>query len=60
MQALTLEMILRAVFGLDPGERLEEVRKALGELLAFGEQPLTPVRPGLPIGSRRCSTAPAR
>ncbi len=41
MQALTLEVILRAVFGLDEGERLEEVRKALGELLVFGEQPLT-------------------
>jgi len=41
MQALTLEVILRAVFGLDEGERLAAVRTALGDMLVFGEQPLT-------------------
>jgi cytochrome P450 len=41
MQALTLEIILRAVFGLDPGERLDAVRGRLGALLAFGDHPLT-------------------
>jgi cytochrome P450 len=41
MQKLTLEIILRAVFGLDPGERLEAVRARLQELLSFGDKPLT-------------------
>ena len=40
MQGLTLEVILRAVFGLDEGERLAAVRAALGEMLAFGEKPM--------------------
>lgn len=40
MQALTLEVILRAVFGLDEGERLVAVREALGAMLAFGEKPM--------------------
>ena len=41
MQALTLEIILRAVFGLDQGERLDAVRERLAQLLAFGDHPLT-------------------
>jgi cytochrome P450 len=41
MQKLTLEIILRAVFGIDPGERLETARHRLGSLLAFGDHPLT-------------------
>jgi cytochrome P450 len=41
MQQLTLEIILRAVFGLDPGERLETVRARLSDLLSFGDHPLT-------------------
>ena len=41
MQQLTLEIILRAVFGLDPGERLDRVRGRLSELLSFGDHPLT-------------------
>jgi cytochrome P450 len=41
MQRLTLEVILRAVFGLDEGERLDALRVELGRLLMFGEQPLT-------------------
>ena len=39
--ALTLEIILRAVFGLDPGPRLEALRESLTDLLAYGESPLT-------------------
>jgi cytochrome P450 len=38
LQALTLEIILRAVFGLDPGKRLEAIRGALNEVLAAGEK----------------------
>ena len=41
LQTLTLEIILRAVFGLDPGPRLESLREDLSELLAFGDSPLT-------------------
>jgi cytochrome P450 len=39
LQALTLEVILRAVFGLDPGERLDAVRSRLTEMLEFGSRP---------------------
>ena len=35
-QALTLEIILRAVFGLDAGERLDTLRDKLTEILEFG------------------------
>ena len=47
MQRLTLEIILRAVFGLDPGERLDALRGRLAEMLAFGDRPisLTPPDP---------------
>src|SRR4051812_29930069 len=38
-QALTLEVILRAVFGLDEGERLDALRDKLTELLASGARP---------------------
>jgi hypothetical protein len=38
-QALTLEIILRAVFGLDAGERLDALRKRLTEVLEFGTSP---------------------
>ncbi len=37
-QALTLEVILRAVFGLDPGARLDEIRALLTGVLAAGEK----------------------
>jgi cytochrome P450 len=40
LQALTLEIILRAVFGLDPGERLEGLRTRLTEILELGSRPL--------------------
>jgi cytochrome P450 len=52
MQRLTLEIILRAVFGLDPGERLEAVRRRLGELLSFGDNPLTLFGPPGPAMER--------
>jgi cytochrome P450 len=47
MQALTLEIILRAVFGLQPGPRLEALRERLNAMLEFGERPISllPPRP---------------
>jgi len=47
MQRLTLEIILRAVFGLEPGPRLDLLRERLQAMLAFGDRPisLTPPRP---------------
>lgn len=41
MQALTLEIILRAVFGFDPGPRLDNMRERLSSLLAHGDSPIT-------------------
>ncbi len=41
LQRLTLEIILRAVFGLERGARLDELRGLLTELLAFGDSPLS-------------------
>jgi len=46
LQRLTLEIILRAVFGLDRGARLDQLRDLLTELLAFSENPLS-VMPSL-------------
>ncbi len=40
LQALTLEIILRAVFGLEQGERLDGLRSGLNELLAIGSGPM--------------------
>jgi cytochrome P450 len=40
LQALTLEIILRAVFGLDPGERLEAIRTRLTGILEIGSTPV--------------------
>ena len=37
----TLEIILRAVFGLEQGAQLDELRDLLTEVLAFGESPLS-------------------
>ena len=39
LQALTLEIILRAVFGLDEGPRLDRLREMLPELMSFGDSP---------------------
>jgi cytochrome P450 len=41
LQRLTLEIILRAVFGLEQGAQLDELRGTLTELLAFSESPLS-------------------
>jgi cytochrome P450 len=41
LQALTLEVILRAVFGLDPGPRLDPLRAALTRILDFATRPMT-------------------
>jgi len=45
MQALTLEVILRAVFGLQPGPRLEALREQLRDMLEFGDRPISLVPP---------------
>ena len=39
LQALTMEVILRAVFGLDPGSRLDAIRERLGTNLELGSHP---------------------
>jgi len=41
MQDLTLKIILRAVFGLDPGARFEALRERLQAMLAFGDRPIS-------------------
>jgi cytochrome P450 len=41
LQRLTLEIILRAVFGLDRGPTLDRLRDLLSEVLAFSESPLS-------------------
>ena len=41
LQALTLEIILRTVFGLDEGARLDRLRELLCEILATGTSPLS-------------------
>ncbi len=40
-QRLTLEIILRAVFGLDEGSRLDLLRERVPALLAFGDNPIS-------------------
>ena len=39
LQALTLEIILRAVFGLDPGPRMDALRDRLTNILELGSGP---------------------
>ena len=41
MQELTMEVILRAVFGLEVGSRLDDLRLALTEMLSFGLSPIS-------------------
>src|SRR6188472_4149977 len=41
MQDLTLRIILRAVFGLDPGERFDTLRGRLQAMLEFGDRPIS-------------------
>lgn len=45
MQDLTLKVILRAVFGLEPGPRFEALRERLAGMLEFGDKPLSLVPP---------------
>ena len=45
LQHLTMEIILRAVFGLDPGPRLDALRTHLTDFLRFGDKPITMVPP---------------
>ncbi len=45
LQGLTLEIILRAVFGLERGSQLDELRQLLTEILAFAESPLSLLPP---------------
>jgi cytochrome P450 len=44
-QRLTMEIILRAVFGLDSGDRLEGLRERLSTMLAFGDRPISLLPP---------------
>ncbi len=39
MQEITLDVIVRAVFGIDDTARKDDLRRALVSMLAFGEQP---------------------
>lgn len=48
LQGLTLEIILRAVFGLERGAQLDELRELLTKLLAFAESPLSLLPPPPP------------
>jgi cytochrome P450 len=52
LQRLTLEIILRAVFGLAPGPRMDLLRDRLGAMLTFGDQPLSllPIPPESRVG----------
>jgi cytochrome P450 len=43
LQGLTLEIILRSVFGLGAGPRLDRLRSLLGEVLSSAESPLSVV-----------------
>jgi cytochrome P450 len=45
MQALTLEIILRAVFGLEEGERLDALRERFGPILELGGGPFVTFPP---------------
>ena len=41
LQRVTLEIILRAVFGLEQGQRLDDLRESVTEVLSFSESPLS-------------------
>ena len=51
LQALTLEIIMRAVFGLDSGDRLDAMRRRLTGILEFGARPASTL-PALQRGRR--------
>ncbi len=44
-QDLTLRIILRAVFGLDPGARFDTLRQRLQTMLEFGDKPISLMPP---------------
>jgi cytochrome P450 len=44
-QRLTLEIILRTVFGLERGAQLDALRELLAELLSFGDSPISLLPP---------------
>lgn len=44
-QGLTLEIILRAVFGLQEGARMDALRDGLAAMLRFGEKPISLLPP---------------
>jgi cytochrome P450 len=50
MQALTLEVILRAVFGLERGERLDTLRGLLNDMLEFAMSPVSLIPPAQRLG----------
>ncbi len=41
LQRLTLEIILQAVFGLEPGARMDALQERLSAMLAFGDRPVS-------------------
>jgi cytochrome P450 len=45
LQRVTLEIILRAVFGLDEGPTLDRLRELLSAVLTYGESPLSVLPP---------------
>ncbi len=45
MQDITLRIILRAVFGVDPGARFEALRKRMQGMLKFTEEPISMTPP---------------
>jgi cytochrome P450 len=45
LQGLTLEIILRAVFGLDRGAQLDSLRELMTKILSFAESPLSLLPP---------------
>jgi cytochrome P450 len=45
LQRLTLEIILRTVFGAHGGAQLDELRTLLGRILAFGDSPVSLLGP---------------
>jgi cytochrome P450 len=45
LQRLTLEVVLRAVFGLDPGVRLDALRERLAAMLTFGDRFISVIPP---------------
>jgi len=57
MQTLTLEIILHTVFGVHEGARLDDLRTALRDLLAFMTMPAAFVAAGL-LGPERATTLP--